>query len=115
MEKLYFLEGLLEDIDFRRDETVGFAFLELDCGCMRGIRFSADGEPIYPFAWLQINEENTSICEKCNEDQASSCRAIDGGIVWSVNEDEMPNEDQRILIKNRYFNYDAPEYKIIKD
>lgn len=91
--------------------TVGIAFLQLDCDCIKltGVSFTAEqtspmmlvsGNP--PINHEETNEESTPVCEKCAEDSLGIFRVKNRGMIWNE-ENVKLTEQAKIKIKGKVF------------
>jgi hypothetical protein len=73
-------------------DTVGIAFLQLDCDCIKlaGVSFTAEQtSPMMlvsanpPIHDEETNEELIAVCEKCAEDSLGIFRVKNRGMIWN--------------------------------
>jgi hypothetical protein len=94
--------------------TVGVAFLQLDCDCIKLAGVSSTGDQTSPMMLVSGNppvidestgEETTPVCEKCSEDSLGVFRTKNRGVIW--NNKKVPLSRQiRNKIKAKVFDSD---------
>ncbi len=93
-------------------EAVAVVFAELDCGCMKVIGASANGNPVgsrIMIAGVPPTNDTFFMCSKCIKDQGTDDRVVEYGIAWKKEKGKKPNEKYRNAIFQKAFGYDAPE------
>ena len=72
--------------------TVGVAFLKLDCDCIKLVGVSSAGEPTSPMMSVTGNalvngeesgEESEAVCEACAQDNLGIFRIKKHGVIWN--------------------------------
>ena len=95
-------------------KTVAVVFAELDCGCMKVIGSSANGNPVGPrilIAGVPPTNDAFFMCSKCIKDQGTGDRVVEYGIMLKRDNGKKLNEKYRNVIFQKAFGYEAPELK----
>ena len=89
--------------------TVGVAFLKLDCDCVKLVGVSSAGEATSPMMLVSgkapvidasSGEELTPVCEACAQDDLGVFRVKNQGIIWNDGKVKLPAKlKQRIRLK----------------
>jgi hypothetical protein len=94
--------------------TVGIAFLQLDCDCIKLAGVSSTGDQASPMMLVsgkapvideKTGEESIPVCEKCSEDSLGIFRTKSRGIIWN-NKKVMLPEQIKNKIKYKVFDSD---------
>jgi len=85
--------------------TVGVAFLQLDCDCIKLAGVSSTGDQTSPMMLVsgsspvideRTEEESIPVCEKCSDDTLGIFRTKNRGIIWNGKKVVLSNQ-----IKNK--------------
>jgi hypothetical protein len=96
--------------------TVGIAFLQLDCNCIKLAGVSSTGDQTSPMMLVsgsapvideKTGEESIPVCEKCSEDSLGIFRTKTRGIIWNDKKVTVPNQTKN---KIRYKVFDSDLY-----
>jgi len=89
--------------------TVGVAFLKLDCNCVKLVGVSSAGDATSPMMVVSgkepvidesTGEEYTPVCEACAQDDLGVFRIKTQGIIWNDGKVKVPAKlKQRIRLK----------------
>ena len=95
--------------------TVGIAFLQLDCNCIRVAGVSSTAEQTSPMMLVsgnppihdeETNEESTPVCEKCAEDSLGIFRVKNRGMIWNDKNvhltDQVKNKIKRKVFDSKF-------------
>ena len=94
--------------------TVGVAFLKLDCDCIKLAGVSSTGDQSSPMMLVSGNppvidestgEETTPVCETCKDDSLGVFRTKNRGIIWN-NKKTVLSRQIRNKIKDKVFDSD---------
>ncbi len=94
--------------------TVGVAFLKLDCDCIKLAGVSSTGDQTSPMMLVSGNppvidestgEETTPVCETCKDDSLGVFRTKNRGIIWN-NKKAVLSRQIRNKIKDKVFDSD---------
>ena len=94
--------------------TVGVAFLQLDCDCIKLAGVSSNGDQASPMMLVSGNQpvfdestgaETTPVCEKCKDDSLGVFRTKNRGIIWN-NKKAVLSKQAKNKIKAKVFDSD---------
>ena len=89
-------------------DSIGVAFMELNCGCIKICGVTVDGHTLgslsLALSQSSRNKDKPPLCKVCAKDRGISIkRLLHHGIIWSATRNTLPARDQRIEIGQKIF------------